>query len=268
MGSSRRTARRRRAPGVIPSMVKSVWRGTAWMIRHPQTMLMAAALGGFGWSVWRYFQRSDTFLIANVILSPDAPLTITQPLIGENLLAIDIRQLSEDLKRQQPSLKDVQVIRQLPNTLRIVPVQRTPVAQLQLERWYPVDDQGFIVPEASPEPHERLVRLVGIDRKSGTVRAGQENSDEKLQLALRVLKTVRRAPISVSRRVVEVNVVDPQQIRFLMDSDTEVRCGTEAELDAHLQRLKGALQAIARQSMDVQYIDVRFHEPVVHPRTS
>ena len=67
--------------------------------------------------------------------------------------------------------------------------------------------------------------------------------------------------------MLEVNVSDPQQIRFLMEGDTEVRCGTEAELEAHLQRLRTALKAIARQSLDAQYIDVRFHEPVVHPRT-
>ena len=78
---------------------------------------------------------------------------------------------------------------------------------------------------------------------------------------------IRRTPLSLSRRLIEINVVDPQQIRFLMEGDTEVRCGTESELDAHLQRLRVALRAIARQSLDAQYIDVRFQEPVVHPRT-
>ncbi len=248
------------------------------MVRHPQTLLVAGLMAGFGWAVWGYVQRSDVFRIATVIFPPEFPLSLREPLIGENLLAVNIRGLSEELKRQQPAFKEVRVVRQLPNTLRIEPVQRMPIAQVKLDlpaatgaaqagRWYPVDDEGFIVPDGSVQPRERLIRLVGIARGTASARPGQENTDERLQLALRVLQAVRRAPLSVSRRLTEINVVDPQQIRFLMEGDTEVRCGTEAELDAHLQRLRTALQAIARRSLDVQYIDVRFHEPVVHPRT-
>ena len=267
MASSKRAARRRRVRGIIPTLGRLLWSGACWMVRHPQTLLAAGLLAGVGWAVWGCVQRSDVFRIATVIFPPESPLSLREPLIGENLLAVDIRGLSESLKRQQPSLKEVRVIRQLPNTLRIEPVQRTPIAQVKLDRWYPVDDEGFIVPDGSVQPRERLIRLVGIDRSGVSVRPGRENADERLQLALRVLKTVRRAPVSVSRRLTEINVVDPQQIRFLMEGDTEVRCGAEAELDAHLQRLRAALQAIARRSLDVQYIDVRFHEPVVHPRT-
>ena len=267
MASSKRAGRRRRMRGVLPTLGRLLWSGTCWMVRHPQTLLVTGLMAGFGWAVWGYVQRSDVFRIAAVIFPPESPLSLREPLIGENLLAVNIRGLSEELKRQQPSFKAVRVVRQLPNTLRIEPVQRMPIAQVKLDRWYPVDDEGFIVPDGSVQPRERLIRLVGMHRGASSVRPGQEHPDERLQLALRVLQAVRRAPLSVSRRLTEINVVDPQQIRFLMEGDTEVRCGTEAELDAHLQRLRTALQAIARRSLDVQYIDVRFHEPVVHPRT-
>ena len=267
MASSKRAARRRRVRGALPTLGRLLWSGVSWMVRHPQTLLVASLMAGFGWAVWGYVQRSDVFRITTVIFPPDSPLSLREPLIGENLLAVDIRGLSETLKRQQPSFKEVRVVRQLPNTLRIEPIERMPIAQVKLDRWYPVDDEGFIVPDGSVQPRERLIRLVGMDRAASSVRPGQENADERLQLALRVLQAVRRAPLSVSRRLTEINVVDPQQIRFLMEGDTEVRCGTEAELDAHLQRLRTALQTITRRSLDVQYIDVRFHEPVVHPRT-
>ena len=267
MASSRRQRRRRRVTGLIPGLFRLTWRGLRWLIRHPQTLLVVGAVAALGWTLWGYVQRSSTFRIAHVTFPPESPLQLHDPLLGENLLAVDIQALSEALQRQQPSLKEVRVIRQLPNTLRIEPVERVPTAQVKLDRWYPVDGEGFIVPEGSVSPYERWIRLVGIDRGGSAIRPGRENSDERLQLALRVLKTVRRAPLSVSRRLIEINVADPQQIRFLMEGDIEVRCGTEAELDAHLQRLNTALKAIARQSLDVQYIDVRFHEPVVHPRT-
>ena len=257
----------RQFTGLVPRFGQGLVAATRWVRRHPQPAAALGLLAGALWALGAYAQRAEVFRITRVSLPPQSTLKLREPLIGRNLWAVDLRRLADELKQQQPWLKAVRVVRQLPNTLRIEPVQRIPVAQIKLDRWYPVDEEGFIVPEGSVQPRERIIRLVGIDRSGASLRPGQENADERLRLALRVFGTVRRAPLSISRRLIEINVADPQQIRFLMDGDTEVRCGTEAELDAHLQRLRAALQAIARQSLDVQYIDVRFHEPVVHPRT-
>ena len=255
----------RRIKGLIPAAFGALWSGLRWVIRHPQTAFVIAVIGILGWALWGYVQRAEAFRIARVQFPPHSDLTLSESLLGENLLAVDLRRLSQTLQAQQPSLKEVRVVRQLPNTLRIEPVSRVAVAQVKLDRWYPVDDAGFVMSQAETQPFDKLIRIVGVDRAA--VRPGQENDELKLRLALRVLTTVRRAPFSISRRVQEVNVADPQQIRFLMEGDTEVRCGTEAELEAHLQRLRTALKAISRQALDAQYIDVRFHEPVVHPRT-
>ena len=70
-----------------------------------------------------------------------------------------------------------------------------------------------------------------------------------------------------SNKITEVNVADAQRIRFLIDNETEVRCGSEGELETHLERLRSTLSAIARQQLAVSYIDVGFPEPVVQPRS-
>ena len=256
---------RRRIQGLIPATVGMVWSGLRWVVRHPQTAFVMALIGVAGYALWGYIERAEAFRISRVQFPPRSDLMLSEPLLGENLLKVDLRRLSQTLKNQQPALKEVRVVRQLPNTLRIEPVSRVPAAQVKLDRWYPVDDEGFVMPQAETEPFEHLIRIVGVDRAA--VRPGQENDEARLKLGLRVAATVRRAPFSISRRILEVNVSNPQQIRFLMEGDTEVRCGAEAELEAHLQRLRAALKAISRQSLDAQYIDVRFHEPVVHPRT-
>jgi len=96
---------------------------------------------------------------------------------------------------------------------------------------------------------------------------GRENTDERLKLALRVAGSLRRTAPRIARRLTEMNVSNPAEIRFLLDGATEVRCGSETELSAHLERLQAALRVIARHPVDVGYIDVRFQEPVIHPRT-
>jgi len=257
-----------------------------WGARHPQPFLLPAVLGFSGWALWTYAIRSEAFLVAHVQLPQDATLRLRDPLIGRNIWSLDLKALAQELRAQQPGLKDVRVVRQLPDTIRLEAIKRVPIAQLRLDlpaapmppgrgphgaaqagRWYPVDRDGFIVPDGSPQPHERLVQLVGIDRPGASLRAGNAGQDERLRLALRALDVIRRSPAMISRRVTAVNVGDPQQIRFVLEDGTEVRCGAEAELESNLHRLRSALRAMVRQPFEAGYIDVRFQEPVVGPRT-
>lgn len=294
--SRARSRQRRRFVGLVPRVGQRVWAALRWFARHPQPMLLAAAVGLGAWALWSYGERSDAFRVTQVHLPPESSLKLKAPLIGEYLWTLDIRALADELSRQQPWLKEVRVVRQLPSTIRIEAIPRVPVAQVRLDlpasrqagRWYPIDQSGFILPQASGEPAPNLVRLEGLERGGG-VRVGKDNAQEPVQLALRVLARLRRAPPSIARRLVAVNVSDPHEIRFLLDlsatplslfflattaqtgatpseAATEVRCGSEAEFDAHLQRLQAALKAMAKESLAVRYIDVRFREPVVGPR--
>ena len=260
--------RTRRVIGLIPWLGRQlvgVWR---WMLRSPQPFVFCAFFVGVAWALWVYAQRADAFRIASVTLPPQSALTLPRPIIGENLWGLDLRALSAQLHRQQPWLKDVRVIRQLPNAVRIETIARRPVVQVKLDRWYPVDGEGFILPQGTAEPDERLVQLVGLDRSGAMPKVGKDNADARLKLGLRAFEIITRAPRAIARRITAVNVSDPQEIRLTMDREIEVRCGSEVELAAHLERLRATLKAIAKQPFAVGYIDVRFREPVVGPRVS
>ena len=261
-------SRRRSAAGIIPRVARALWRGGRWIFRHPQPLVLAALVASGGWLLWRYVQRAEAFRIARIVLPPQSSLKMPPSLLGENLLTVDLGLLAQELKRQQPSLKDIRVTRQLPNVLQVTFVPRMPVAQVRLDRWYPVDRQGFVLAEASDEPAERLTQFVGFERATIPLRPGKDNADERLQLALRVLATLRRTQAPLARRLTQINVADPQGIRFLLDGQTEIRCGSEAELGAGLERLRASLNVIGRQPFEVGYIDVRFQEPVIGPRAS
>ena len=268
-----RSRQRRRFTGLVPRLGHALGIAGRWVCRHPQPFLFMAALTMILWGLWSYGERAEAFRIAHVYLPSQSSLKLRAPLIGTNLWALDIRTLAEELQQQQPWLKEVRVVRQLPNAIRIDAIPRMAVAQVRLDRWYPVDRDGFILPQASAEPSPRLIRLEGFERSGTALRIGKDNADERLQLALRILAKLRRAPPSISRRLVAVNVADPRQIRFLIvlpastEGPAEVRCGSEEELEAHLQRLSAALKAVTKEPFAVRYIDVRFHEPVVGPRT-
>lgn len=258
--------RRQRIIGLLPRVARGLWAFGAHAVRHPQPLILGGLLLIALWGLWSYAQQADAFRIRQVLLPPGSSLKVRASLLHTNLLEVDLRRLAEELKQQQPWLQDVRVIRQLPNAIRIEPIPRTPVAQVRVDRWYPVDRDAFILPHAGDQPDGHLVRLVGIERPGTSLRVGKVNPDERLLLALRVLEKLRRTPAAVSRRLAEINVADPQQIRFVLDGETEVRCGSELELDAHLARLQAALKAMVKQPLPVKYIDVRFRDPVIGQR--
>ena len=257
--------RRQSFSGLVPQLGRGLVAIFRWLSRHPQPAMVIALMAGTLWALWGYAQRADAFRITEVHLPAESSLKLPEPLVGKNLWELDIRALAEALHRQQPWLKTVRVVRQLPSAIRIQTIPRIPLAQIRLSQWYPVDREGFVLPEAAPEPSPNLIRIVGFEQAKSALKVGAVNTDEHLTAALRVVQALRRTAGPLSRRLTAVDVGNLQQLRFMLDGETEVRCGSETELGAQLERLRAALKIIAKQPMAVRYIDVRFQEPVVAP---
>jgi len=256
-----------RIKGLLPRLVQGLRATLRWAVRHPQPAVILVMLCGVAGGLWSYVQRADAFRITQVQLPASSSLKLSDPLVGDNLWTLDIRAVAEHLSRQHPWLRQVRVIRQPPNTIRIETIPRLAVAQVHVRQWHPVDADGFLLPQASASPLDRLPRLAGLDQGNGSLKVGAINTDERLKTALRVLKMLQRAPALMSRRVTELNVADVQQLRFVIDGEIEIRCGSEAEVPRQLERLLAVLKRVAKQSVAVRYIDVRFREPVIGPRT-
>ena len=259
--------RHRRIPGVIPQLARGLLAFGRWLVRHPQPFITAGLLAGAAWLLWLHAQRDEVFRIARITLPAQSAFTAPNSLIGANIWTVDLDEVAGQLQRQAPWFKTVRVIRQLPDTLQVEAIARSPIAQVRLNAWYPVDREGFIMPEGHDAPPTGLVQLLGADTPKVPLRAGQPNASERLQLALRVLDTVRHSRAGAARRVNAIDVSDPNQISLLLEDGTEVRCGAEDQLGIQLGRLRSALEQLARRQVDVRYIDVRFQDPVVSPRT-
>jgi cell division septal protein FtsQ len=268
--------RRRKVVGLLPRLGRAAGRGAVSLFKHPQPVIALAGMVIGGVWLWRAAVHSDAFRVTAVILPADSSLKAPSDLIGQNLWAVDVRVLAAELHRQQPALKRVRVIRVLPNTLKIELAERVPVAQLRTVRaknvgeWHAVDGEGYVFGEASPMPQERLVMLRGLESPHDARAAltpGRLSTHPRLVTALQVAERLRQAPALAGHQLTTIDVGDPEQLTFLIDEDVEIRCGGAAELPQQLERLRTALQLVTRQKLMVRYIDVRFADPVIGPRT-
>jgi len=237
------------------------------MWTHPAPFLVMGMAVAAVWGLCAAAPHADVFRVSQISLPSNVSLKVPESVIGTNLWRVNLRTLSDELSRQQPALKAIRITRRMPNTILVEAVPRIPLAQVRIDRWYPVDAEGFVLPEGSAEGVHGLIRIMGADHAGVSLRPGKPDTHDQLGVALRVVEALRRAPASISQHVSALNVADPQQIRLLLDGETEVRCGSEAELGAHLERLRATLKVLSKQQLPVRYIDVRFQEPVIGPRT-
>lgn len=261
------TRRFRRTTGLLPRLGNALWQGMRWLMRHPQPVVALALMLATGWWGWGAMTRSDAFRVTEIRLPPTSALRVPESLIGQNLWTVDLKGLADHLKAQQPHLKRVRVIRQPPNTIQIEVLERPVAAQLKLGQWHRVALDGFILPEAKSKPWDALTMLKGVDHPQAALAVGRENASPRLHGALRLVASLRRSPVLIGHQVTTVDVGDATQLTFVIDDRIEVRCGSEDELRTHLERLRAVLRLVVAQHLAVRYIDVRFSDPVIGPRT-
>lgn len=264
----RRRRRTKTVPGVLPRIGR--------LLQHPQGLIAVVLLITGGAWVWHAAVQSDAFHVTTVLAPPESTLKIPQGVVGQNLWTVNVRGLAQELHQQEPALKQVRVTRLVPNTLKVEVIPRIPMAQLRLARgksageWYAVDREGYLFSEAGSTPWDGLITLRGLESSrdgKAALKPGQLNANPRLLTALRVAERLRNASALGGHRLAAIDVSDPTQVTFVIDDEMEIRCGTEEELDQHLERLRMALQAVTRQQVAVHYIDVRFPDPVIGPRT-
>jgi cell division protein FtsQ len=112
---------------------------------------------------------------------------------GENLLNINLTQVSENIKRI-PYVEDIRIERQMPDTIRIRVIERQPIACLipktknavSSQQVYYLDGQGIVMKPKAGEKIKALPILIGVDIDS--VIEGVVIDDQNVQGALRLIR--------------------------------------------------------------------------------
>ena len=268
--------RRRKVVGLLPRLGRALGRGIKQLVLHPQSVIAVAVAIACGVWLWQAAIQSDAFRVSAVLLPAGSSLKVPPDVMGQNLWRVDVQALANALHEQQPALKRVRVIRALPNTLQVELAERRPIAQLRAVRskspaeWHAVDGEGYVFTEGRSAPWETLIVIQGVEspRDAGAkLETGRLNTHPRLVKALRLAERLRQAPALAGHHLTTIDVGDPHQLTFLIDEDVEIRCGGEDELHQQLERLRSALQLVSRKKLMVRYIDVRFTDPVIGPRT-
>ncbi|MBI3325043.1 MAG: FtsQ-type POTRA domain-containing protein [Candidatus Omnitrophica bacterium] len=263
---ARRRRPSRRMAGLLPRLGGLAAAGLRWFGQRaglvlPPTLATGALVAGCLLAA-----RSEAFRVTDIRLPATPSFKLTEPVIGQRLWDVDLSSLAASLHRQQPQLAHVRVTRVLPNTIAVDVTPRVPVAQVRLAQWYPVDDEGFILPQGDSAPNPQLITITVAEDAKAPMKPGQQSANPRLLSALRVIGLVRSAP-EPAFQVVAIDARDLRQLNLVLEHDIQIRCGGEAELPAQLRRLPGVMKIVVKDPSAVRYVDIRFADPVIGPRT-
>ena len=155
--------------------------------------IVVATWLGLRWVAGALYWKNPQFAIRRLEMPTDSDLTtfIREKhgiVEGRNLFAFNLRQMREDFLKTPTRFKSMEIARQLPDTLRVVVSERTPVARVGTAGQLVTDGDGFIYRAKS-----HSLQLPLIASYSAQVQPGQRLTGMG-QSALQVLQQCNDHP--------------------------------------------------------------------------
>lgn len=167
-------------------------RALRWAGRLAGAAAAAAALGA---SVSFYFRGSGLFVLRHIEIQPGETLRrdVVLDLLrqkglveGGSLFACDINAWRAYLVERGPMIRDVKVSRQLPDRMKVVIIERQPLARIEGQR-LGVDGEGYVFPrQIGIEQLPVLTGCAGLSTEPGTRLEGTALAGMELLETLRV----------------------------------------------------------------------------------
>lgn len=238
--------------------------GRLALAQWPLTLLAVLLVAG-GWGAWSYAHEAPEFLLREVRVPVVPPMRLPEGLEGRNIFTVNLKTLRQSIVQLNPQVRQVRVLRILPSALMVEAVERRPVAQVHLNRYYGVDLDGFVEAQGQPQPYPLLPVLEGVEEHGADIVPGRRNDIERLLTALGCLNQFQSSAALQGHHVTMVDVADPEGMVFMLDGAVEVRLGSAQQLEQKLRRLQAVLRTVEVKRLRPSYLDLRFDDPIIGP---
>jgi len=187
---------------------------------------------------------------------------------GMNIFSVDLEDLRNAITETYPEYKNVIVRRIMPNRLIARVELRKAVAQVHLDRYYLVDDEGVFTGDVKNLPESGIPVISGLG--SGLTKINisylKGPARDRLNNALFIIKGMSEIKGLSGYNLKMVDLSDPGNLSlFLEGSDIEIKIGN-SDFKERLETLSALLAQLGKELKKFKYIDLRFEDPIVSPR--
>ncbi len=209
------------------------------------------------------FKLEDIDIKGNNILSDQDVLQLCGLKQGqEQLLKIRPVDIVNKLKKSH-YVKGASAVRSLPSTLRIVIVEREPIAFIHGKGLNLVDEEGILMPIPENNHQWNLPFISGVNEPLGTL--GSRTISKKTLQGIEMLSYLRMMVTPIGELISEVNLGNSRYLKLLL-----IRGGAEVYMnyDNYQDNLYYFAQYLENyldwnQLNNLAYIDIRFKDQLV-----
>ncbi|NIS76009.1 MAG: FtsQ-type POTRA domain-containing protein [Deltaproteobacteria bacterium] len=169
----------------------------------------------------------------------------------ESLFALDLGEVA-DAFQKNPWVQNVAVRKVFPGKLVVILTRRKPVAMLNLDGLYFIDDRGGIFKKVSRYDSKIYPVITGFTRKVIEKKEGKENLIRSLELRSMLIGSV------VEGNVSEINYNTKEGSSLVLkDSGLRIKLGSK-EVPRAFARLEKNYEKIKNYRNDAVYVDLKY----------
>jgi len=216
----------RRSTGIATEMPPWVWR----VLKTGAFALAAAAVYWGGRELFRqyYFSPHSRFALTDVrrnvevnagtLLSPAIIYELLGLADGMNQFSLDIKNTRQAMVTRAPNIKDLTIVRTLPDKMSIAIIERTPIARVDSEEdgWV-VDEEGVPFIRYAGTSHLPIIKGADLPAQMQT----GKRVHGMTMAAVRVVKSMRRP--KVKQQLLEVTVVKEDYLLLTMSDHRQAK---------------------------------------------
>jgi len=234
------------------------------------TVILCTALtAGIVYGLRCFFLGSRFFAIKEVSVTSDRGYAFTagrkkleRLYLGRNIFSVDLDQTATLINNDFPQLKKVEVRRRLPEVLEVDIVSRRPAARLH-SGGVVIDREGVVL--ATGKKDDGLVTIRGLNFFLNVPSRGTKVRNASLEKALILLSGLNRKMPGRKDSIEYIDISDKKNL-ILGISGVTVKMGAD-DLAGKIDALNDILTDPNIDTGDINYMDMRFDEPVISLKT-
>ena len=234
-------------------------------VRYLSSRIIIIALLAAGlWYVWDQVKTDDIFAIKRIEIagcgktSEKRVLGQLEHLNGRNIFDVDIDQVNRSLKTN-PWVKEITTIRKLPDTIRVMIREYSPVAIANItSRFYLVAKNGKILDIHNSSLSPESLPVINLAAESE-----DSIAEKKVTMASVMLERIRDNYPLIFESISEVLFNSNFEIGLILNNDRNLLLLDESDDGYSIMKYLGLVKEIRKDYSDGMIVDLRFKGQVV-----
>jgi hypothetical protein len=240
-------------------------------------ILLACLIAGV--YIWGLLSRAGYFTVKDV-LTRNADAVNLSYLKGKNIFTIDLDKEAGYIAEMYPNYSRVRLARVFPDRIFVDFIKPKPVAEVKLYRNFVVDEDAVLFYPAADGQVTGLPIIIGLETRIFGPKPGKRYNIPELILALNIIREIKNNRAFKDYSIKKINVANTSNASIFFPlaltpadiqaakkpQELEVKISQE-DLKNKIAILGGLLVASKDELGNIRYIDLRFKEYVIKPKS-